>query len=124
MIKTNPSLDTMEKYYEYYHEQIKKMKKLTDSFSDDDTTSDPYIPVIFSALKFIFSFMDSEAGMTIASIQMIKKISEMIDQRATQEQMREQIQIIEKRVVTTLVPMDELIKKAKALQDADPGYIG
>ena len=75
MIKTNPSLDTMEKYYEYYHEQI-------------------------------------------------KKISEMIDQRATQEQMREQIQIIEKRVVTTLVPMDELIKKAKALQDADPGYIG
>jgi len=48
----------------------------------------------------------------------------MIDQRATQEQMREQIQIIEKRVVTTLVPMDELIKKAKALQDADPGYIG
>jgi hypothetical protein len=123
MIKTNPSLDTMEKYYEYYHEQIKKMKKLTDGFSDD-STFDPYIPVIFSALQFIFAFMDSEAGMTIASIQMIKKISEMIDQRATQEQMREQIQIIERRVVTTLVPMDELIKKAKALQDADPGYIG
>lgn len=123
MIKTNPSLDTVEKYYEYYHEQIKKMKKLTDGFTDDGT-SDPYIPVIFSALKFIFAFMDSEAGMTIASIQMIKKISEMIDQRATQEQMREQIQLIEKRVVTTLVPMDELIKKAKAMQDADPGYIG
>ncbi|MGI0058764.1 MAG: hypothetical protein ACREBJ_03265 [Nitrosotalea sp.] len=123
MIKTNPSLDTMEKYYEYYHEQIKKMKKLTDGFPDDGT-SDPYVPIIFSALKFIFAFMDSEAGMTITSIQMIKKISEMIDQRATQEQMREQIQVIEKRVVTTLVPMDELIKKAKALQDADPGYIG
>ncbi|HJW19716.1 MAG TPA: hypothetical protein VJ571_04085 [Candidatus Nitrosotalea sp.] len=123
MIRTNPPLDTMEKYYQYYHEQIKKMKKLTDGFSDDGT-SDPYIPIIFSALKFIFAFLDSEAGMTMASIQMIKKISEMIDQRATQEQMREQIQIIEKRVVTTLVPMDELIKKAKALQDADPCYIG
>ncbi len=123
MIKTNPSLDEMEKYYGYYHEQIKRARKLTDNFSADDST-DPHIPVIFNALSFILAFIDSEAGMTIASIKMIKKISEMIDQRATQEQMQEQIRIIEKKVVTTLVPMDELIKKAKALQDADPCYIG
>ncbi len=113
----------MEKYYEYYHEQIRKLKKLTNSFSENDS-SDPHIPLIFAALNFILAFLDSEAGMTIANIQLIKKMSEMIEQRATNEQMREQIQIIEKRVVTTLVPMDELIKKAKALQDADPGYIG
>ncbi|MGI0065684.1 MAG: hypothetical protein ACREAT_02870 [Nitrosotalea sp.] len=123
MIKTNPSLDEMEKYYDYYHEQIKRLRKLTANFSDDGSC-DPHIPVIFSALTAIFAFMDSEAGMTIASIKMIKKISEMIDQKATTEQMQEQIRIIEKKVVTTLVPMDELIKKAKALQDEDPCYIG
>ena len=62
--------------------------------------------------------------MNVGNIRVIKKLSELIDQRAGKEEVKEKIEIIEKRVIDTLIPMSELIKKTKEIQEKSADYIG
>lgn len=123
MIETSPSLDEIQKYYENYQKQIKELKILIDDFSKK-TSLNTIEKFTISTLSYIFSFMDNEAGMNVGNIKLINKITEMIEQKATKEQVQEQMQIIEKKVIDTLVPMSDLLKNTKEIQDKNVDYIG
>lgn len=123
MIKVNPPLDQVEKHFEHIQEKIQEIKK-TAEYDDNDPQIDPTTKLIFSQLSFVFTVLYDQAGFSSGTAKMIRVLSEMIDKNATKDQVQEQIQIIEKRVVDTLQPIDNLLTKVKEAQAKSPEYIG
>jgi len=123
MIRTDPPLDEIEKYYEEYQRLLVELQKSIKGFSTD-TSLDTHTRLLFIGLDVVVSFLHNQAGMNVGNIRVIKKLSELIDQRAGKEEVKEKIEIIEKRVIDTLIPMSELIKKTKEIQEKSADYIG
>lgn len=123
MIETNPPLDEVEEHFAHLQEKIGEMRKMIeDDFKD--TTLEPTMRFVFASLSFMYMILYDHAGYNVGTVRIIKKISEMLDKNATKDQLQEQIQLIEKKVIDTLVPMDEIIKKAKEAQSKSVDYIG
>lgn len=123
MIKTNPPLDDIEKFFEHMQEQILEVKKTVEP-ENNDPNLDPTTKFIFATLHFMYLFMYNQAGLSVGNIKIIKKFSEMIDKGATKDELKGQVELLEKRVVDTLEPMDNLFNKVKEAQDKKPEYIG
>ena len=57
--------------------------------------------------------------MNVGTVRMCRQLSEMIDKNATKDEVKEKIQSIETKVSDTLIPLNDLVKQAKEIQERD-----